>query len=191
MEKIDPKLLKDNFFEAIGKEWMLVTAGTLGHFNTMTASWGCIGWLWNKPVAIIFVRPERYTHLFVEGNDCLTLAFLGHGEQARKAYNTCGSLSGRDCDKADKTGLRPVDTPGGNVTFDQARLTLECRKLYKDTIKPKCFIDHGIDRWYGDKQGGYHDTYILEITAAYVASRHGTPGGEYHCEWTVAQGYGD
>lgn len=31
-------------------------------FNVMTASWGCVGWLWNKPVAVIFVRPERFTH---------------------------------------------------------------------------------------------------------------------------------
>ncbi len=32
---------------------MLVTAGTKEKFNTMTASWGGIGWLWNKPVAFV------------------------------------------------------------------------------------------------------------------------------------------
>ncbi len=59
MEKknIDPRELTDNFFEAIGKEWMLVTAGNKEKFNMMTASWGCIGWLWNKPVAVAFIRP--------------------------------------------------------------------------------------------------------------------------------------
>ena len=51
MKKLEVKDLKENFFEAIGKEWMLVTAGTKEKFNTMTASWGGIGWLWNKPVA--------------------------------------------------------------------------------------------------------------------------------------------
>ena len=68
MKKLEVKDLKDNFFEAIGKEWMLITAGTEEKFNTITASWGGIGWLWNKPVAFVFVRPERsvsYTHLDV------------------------------------------------------------------------------------------------------------------------------
>ena len=73
MKKLEVKDLKENFFEAIGKEWMLVTAGTKEKFNTMTASWGGIGWLWNKPVAFVFVRPERYTYEFIEKSDYLTL----------------------------------------------------------------------------------------------------------------------
>ena len=48
---------------------MLVTAGTKDNFNMMTASWGGIGWLWNKPVAFIFIRPERYTYPLVEQNE--------------------------------------------------------------------------------------------------------------------------
>ncbi|MBQ5373195.1 MAG: flavin reductase family protein, partial [Bacteroidaceae bacterium] len=52
-------LSQEDVFHLIGKEWMLITAGNIKHFNTMTASWGGLGWLWNKPVAFIFVRPER------------------------------------------------------------------------------------------------------------------------------------
>lgn len=44
--------LKDNVFDLIGKQWMLVTAGNKDKFNTMTASWGAMGILFNKPVAI-------------------------------------------------------------------------------------------------------------------------------------------
>ena len=54
MKSIAIKDLSENFFEVIGKEWMLVTAGSKEHFNTMTASWGGIGWLWNKPVGFVF-----------------------------------------------------------------------------------------------------------------------------------------
>lgn len=75
MKKVEVKELSENFFEAIGKEWMLVTAGNKEAFNTMTASWGGIGWLWNKPVAFVFVRPERYTYEFIEKGDFLTLSF--------------------------------------------------------------------------------------------------------------------
>ena len=91
----------------------------------MTASWGCLGWLWNKPVAVVFIRPERFTHEFIEANDTMTLSFLGHSEEARKIYNFCGSKSGRDLDKCEATGLKPVVLEGGSIGFEQARL---CRQ---------------------------------------------------------------
>ena len=98
MQELAIKDLTENFFEAIGKEWMLVTSGSKEKFNTMTASWGGIGFLWNKAVAFIFIRPERYTYEFIEKNDMLTLSFLGSGN--RSIYNICGSKSGRDTDKS-------------------------------------------------------------------------------------------
>lgn len=49
MKAIEPNLIKDNFIEIIGKEWMLVSAGDKDKFNMMTASWGGVGFLWNKP----------------------------------------------------------------------------------------------------------------------------------------------
>lgn len=168
MEKISLSSLSGNVFETVGKEWMLITAGTPDNFNTMTASWGCMGWLWNKPVAVVFIRPERYTHDFVESSDTLTLSFMGFGKDKREAYNVCGTRSGRDCDKAAEAGLRPVETEGGNVTFDGARLVLECRKLYKGDIRPEEFIDPEISRWYGGSHGGYHDVYVVEIVNAYT-----------------------
>lgn len=66
MKEINVSQLADNMIEAIGKEWMLVTAGTKEKFNTMTASWGGTGVLWGKTVAFIFIRPERYTYEFIK-----------------------------------------------------------------------------------------------------------------------------
>ncbi len=169
MRKIDIAVLGDNFFESIGKEWMLVTAGNEEKFNTMTASWGGIGWLWNKPVAYVFVRPERYTHEFIERNEYLTLDFLG--DENRKIHAICGSKSGRNVDKVAETGLVPVVTPLGNITFEQARLTLECRKMYTDMIKPSCFIDKDpIEKWYDEAHGGFHQMYIVEIVNIWARS---------------------
>lgn len=167
MKSIDVKSLKDNFFEAISKEWMLVTAGDKEGWNTMTASWGCMGWLWNRPVAVVFIRPERHTHQFAETCDRLTLSFLGNEKEMRAAYNFCGTKSGRDYDKARETGLTPIETEHGGITFAQARLTLDCRKLYKDNIDPQFFLSPDIEQWYGAK-GGYHDFYIVEIEGAYL-----------------------
>lgn len=168
MKRIEINELKDNFFETIGKEWMLVTAGKKDSFNMMTASWGCIGWLWNMPVAVIFIRPERYTHEIIEKEEELTLSFLGNSKEIREVYNICGSKSGRNCDKIKETGLHPLCTENGNVSFEEARLTLVCRKLYKDNLKENNFIDKSLTKWYGEKKGGYHDVYILEIKECLV-----------------------
>ena len=167
MKEIATSELKDNVFEAIGKEWMLVTAGKPEKFNMMTASWGGIGVLWGKPVAFVFIRPERYTFQFVEQGDMLTLSFLG--EEHKDVHKVCGSKSGRDTDKVASAGLKPVFTPHGNVAYEQARLTLECRKLYADMIRPEQFVDRqALARWYGESHGGYHKMYVVEIMHAWV-----------------------
>lgn len=167
MKEISVSQLTDNPFEAIGKEWMLVTAGTPDHFNFMTASWGGVGVLWGQPVAFVFIRPERYTHEFIERSERLTLAFLG--EAHRGALNYCGTHSGRQVNKIEATGLTSCLTPGGCVTFDQARLTLECRKLYKTRMQAADFIDATcLTRWYGDGKGSLHDVYVVAIEHAYV-----------------------
>ena len=58
---ITPEQLTQNPFSLIGKDWGLVTAGTTEKVNTMTVSWGGVGIMWGKPVAFIFIRPQRYT----------------------------------------------------------------------------------------------------------------------------------
>lgn len=60
-EKVDIHSLSFNPFDKVGKDWLLISATKNGKTNTMTASWGTLGHLWNKNVAIIFIRPQRYT----------------------------------------------------------------------------------------------------------------------------------
>ena len=160
-------LNNEDIFNLIGKQWMLVTAGNQERFNTMTASWGGIGWLWNKPVAFVFIRPERYTHEFVEANERFTLSF--YGENFRKALQLCGSKSGRDTDKVAATGLTPVTLESGAITFAEARLTLDCRKLFKTSMEEANFIEKElVEKWYGGSHGGFHDLYVVEIGSVYA-----------------------
>lgn len=163
-------LAKEKAFELIGKEWMLITAGKKENFNMMTASWGGIGWLWNKPVAFIFVRPERYTHQFIEESDFLTLSFYGKDSQMRHVLNFCGTVSGRDHDKLKETGLTPISTEHGAITFAEARLTIEGRKLFRSQMVAENFIDTNcLTKWYNEKPGGgLHTVYIVEIENIYT-----------------------
>ena len=163
-------LAREDAFRLIGKEWMLVTGGTLENgYNTMTASWGGIGWLWNKPVAFVFIRPERYTYDFVEHNDYLTLSFLGMEKEMREALNLCGTVSGRERDKVAECGLTPVATEHGAVAFEQARLVVEGRKLMRTEMKAENFLDKEVlARWYNDRPGGsLHTVYVVEIENVY------------------------
>ncbi|MFZ2028154.1 MAG: flavin reductase family protein, partial [Lactococcus raffinolactis] len=94
-----------NPFTKIGKEWLLITAGTADNCNTMTASWGGFGFLWNRNVATVYIRPQRYTKTFVDGTDTFTLSFF-NGD-FRKVMTYLGQTSGRDADKIVKAGLTP------------------------------------------------------------------------------------
>jgi flavin reductase (DIM6/NTAB) family NADH-FMN oxidoreductase RutF len=75
-KQINQDNIRENFFHLIGKQWMLITAGSKDQFNTMTASWGGLGFLWNVPVAFIFIRPQRFTYQFVEEQGRFTLGFF-------------------------------------------------------------------------------------------------------------------
>lgn len=147
-----------NVFQRINRQWMLITAGDPASFNTMTASWGGMGILWNKAVAFCFIRPQRYTYEFIEKQQHFTLSFLGN--EYRDALNLCGSRSGRDIDKVKAAGLTPVFNEN-SVYFTQAELVLICKKLYYQDINPNQFIDPSIEQNYPQKD--YHRMYVGEI----------------------------
>ena len=108
----DPHELTGNVFRLIGRDWMLVTAGKERSFNTMTASWGGLGVLWNAPVSMIFVRPSRYTYEFIEREREYSLSFLGPDD--RRTLQVCGSKSGaalRPAGPIFRTGPSGADLP--------------------------------------------------------------------------------
>lgn len=158
-KNIDPEQIGDNVFKLIDKDWMLITAGKKDSFNTMTASWGGLGVLWHKPVAFCFVRPNRHTYGFMEREQYYSLSV--YPEKHRKALELCGSKSGRNVDKVKETGLTPLSGITGAVYFEQARLVLECRKIYYHDIDPRKFLDPEIHKNYPIKD--YHRMYVGEV----------------------------
>jgi flavin reductase (DIM6/NTAB) family NADH-FMN oxidoreductase RutF len=88
---------------ALKTRWALITAGNREKANTMTASWGGFGIMWNKDVVLVGVRPQRYTKEFLDENDTFSLSFFPKTYQ--KTLDYLGSVSGRDEDKIEKSGL--------------------------------------------------------------------------------------
>ncbi len=160
-KNIDISTLNDNFFTKIGKEWMLVTAGDENKCNTMTASWGGIGILWNKKVAFSFIRDSRYTLELMDSHDGYTLSFFGG--KMMKELTFCGRNSGRDVDKIQAVGLTPV-YDNGVTYFEEAELVLVCRKLYKQQMTPDCFLDKSLaEQHYADHD--WHEFFVGEIVS--------------------------
>ena len=143
--------------QMIGNEWWLVTAGDEAKgYNTMTASWGHVGVIWQRPTAIVYIRPQRYTKEFVDRADRYTLSLFGGGYKKEMGY--LGSHSGRDEDKVAKVGLTPVFEEDYTY-FAEAEIVVVCRKLYQAPLLPTGFIDAGIiDKHYPDSD--FHDMYI-------------------------------
>ncbi|GHS88413.1 flavin reductase [Campylobacterota bacterium] len=148
----------------ISKDWLLITAGGKDSYNTMTASWGSIGYLWERKVAFVFVRPTRYTFEFIEKYDRFTMSFFDKAIKT-KVHKICGSKSGRDIDKAKEAGITPIYFGEDIVSFDESREIVVCKKIYFDDFKPSNFLDENIDDMYPLKD--YHRIYIGEIERFY------------------------
>ncbi len=147
-----------NIFSVFDKKWALLTAGNKDSFNTMTVSWGGMGTIWGKPVATVYVRTSRYTHEFMDREGYFTVSF--YPEEYRKVLGVLGSKSGRDMDKMNGSGLT-AKALQESVTFEEAEITLVCRKMFMQRLEPSNITDPDVAKFYaGDAP---HDMYIGEV----------------------------
>lgn len=163
--KLDPFELKS--------KWMLITAAKSdGSVNTMTASWGGFGIMWNKEVAFVVIRPERYTKEFVDNAESFSLTFFE--KKYLKDLGYLGKVSGRDENKIAKVGmniLKEDDIP----YFNESETAIFCKKLFQQPIVESSFLDKSIiEHWYPIRD--YHILYIAEITK--VLKQENTLTGE-------------
>lgn len=161
---IDAYNFNTKVFHLFNKQWMLLTAGdfSTGHFNSMTVSWGGLGYMWGRSYVQVVVRPQRYTFEFMERYDTFTLCAFP--ADYHKTLSVLGTKSGREMDKIKSSGLTPL--PSGCVAapgYDEAELIFECRKIYSQDFDPDRFIDSEIDRNYPIRD--YHRMYMGEIMA--------------------------
>ena len=163
--EIDPARLRVLAVGAWKERGLLLAAGDYdaGTFNFMTVGWGGIGYFWRRPLAMIMVRPSRYTYEFVERYPDFTLNLFPEEYSEKVAW--CGANSGRQVDKVKHTGLTP--TAGRRVAapaFAEAELVLECRKVYWSELEPAHFLADFIEDNYPAKD--YHRLYLGEILVA-------------------------
>lgn len=162
MKIIDPIDFITRVNDLWHNKWLLLTSGDYekNHANTMTVSWGYFGMMWNKPMAVVVVRPSRYTFEFMEKYDSFTLT--GLPEKYKKEMLLLGSVSGRDLEKVENLELTSVPSMTVSApSFEEADLVLECKKVYWDDFKPENFVNPSIDKNYPLKD--YHRMYFGEV----------------------------
>lgn len=141
-------------------EWMLITAEKDGKMNTMTASWGGLGIMWNKQVVFIVIRPQRYTKEFVDSTDSFSLTFFDKSYLPKLSY--LGKVSGKDENKIEKVELSIINEEGVPY-FEEAHTAIFAKKLYSQPMGGEYFLDKEIiNRWFPEKD--FHVLYIAEIT---------------------------
>lgn len=156
-EKISTDELCVNPVRMFSDGWALLSAKNGDKYNSMTVSWGAMGELWGKDVAICFVRPQRYTYGFMENGEYFSLSFF---DSYKKELGVFGHESGRDCDKYAKTGLTPV-VDGEFAYCAEAQYVFLCRKIAFEDMDPNGFLDPDIAGCY--PANDYHRTYVGEI----------------------------
>jgi flavin reductase (DIM6/NTAB) family NADH-FMN oxidoreductase RutF len=156
--EIKPNELTENIFKMINEEWFLVTANT-DPVNPMTASWGTMGILWHKPVAMTVIRPQRFTHQLMEKSSHFTLSFFSGKQKDDLSY--CGSHSGKDEKKLDHISLTPMKTKDGLWAYEEATHIFQCKKSAVQQLDPSGFLDDSIMSTYTSND--YHTMYIGEI----------------------------
>lgn len=134
--------------------------------NTMTISWGNVGYEWNRPIFTVLVRNSRYTHDLMENSNDFTVS-IPLSKELKNELAVCGSKSGRDIDKFKECNLtleksRKVDSP----IIGECELHYECKIVYKQEMNPEFISKDVLESSYS--KGDYHTLYYGEIVETYT-----------------------
>jgi flavin reductase (DIM6/NTAB) family NADH-FMN oxidoreductase RutF len=169
-DSISPEEIIDNVFKLVGKDYTVITAGKFPEHNSMTASWGGFGILFEKPTTWCFLRASRYTLELMRKEQTYTMSYFP--DQYKEQVLFFGSKTGKNTDKMKETTLTAVQTPSGNVTYKEARLIIECKLTELTTVNPDDFYtQYGkdfIETAYNDVKE-YHKVVFGEITKVWRA----------------------
>ena len=157
----------ENIFNLVGKDFTVITAGE--NPNSMVASWGGVGIMFNKPVTWNFLRANRYTLEKIRETGTYTMCYFP--DQYKGEIMQFGTKSGRNTDKMAQTKLTPMATPDGYPAYQEAKIIIECKLIAASTVskdefyteESKTFLQEG----YDDAKD-WHKLVYGEITNIYI-----------------------
>ncbi len=166
-QSVQPKDFDENIFSLVGDDWTVITAGE--DPNSMVASWGGLGIMFNKPVTWCFLRANRYTLEKIRETGTYTFCYFP--AQYKGEILKFGSASGRNTDKMDQTKLTPMEIPHGVPAYEEAKVIIECKLIAAPTVsKDEFYTEEGKDFLQGgyDEAKDWHKLVYGEITNIYI-----------------------
>lgn len=154
---------------AIGEDFSVLTAGDSNLYNSMVASWGGWGILFERPSIYHFLRSNRYTLELMRKKNTYTVSLFP--AEYKDQIMIFGGSSGRDSNKMKETTLTAVATPSGNITYKEAAVVLECKLSEVTTVTPDDFLNESDKQFVVDahaETGEYHKMIFSEITNVWV-----------------------
>lgn len=133
--------------------------------NTMTISWGSIGFMWGKPMFMALVRTTRYTNELLDLGKSFTISIPKKGE-LKEALKICGSVSGRDINKESEANIKfkeskKVEAP----VVEGCNKYYECNIVFSSKMDLNNLDKDMVSSWYAkDKE---HILYFGEIVEEY------------------------
>jgi flavin reductase (DIM6/NTAB) family NADH-FMN oxidoreductase RutF len=168
-KQINPSEIPGDVFTLVNKDFTVITGGNPEHYNSMVASWGGWGTLFNKPVTWCFLRSNRYTLELIRKNLTYTMSYFD--DEYKEDIMPFGEKSGRDSNKMKETKLTSVQTPAGNLTYKEAKIIIECKLFEVTTIAPDDFQTEDARKFMIDahaETNDYHKIVFGEITNVWV-----------------------
>ncbi len=158
-QPVDPEDIEVGAYKFQGNK-ILITACDGDKVSTLCATWGGVGYIWNRRVTFIFARKNRYTRELLDASGEYSISFLDQ-EKYRGALKYLAAVSGRDEDKIANARLN-VNYDEGIPFIDEAREIITCKVLYRNEFDSVGVIDDNIiNEFYNDKE--YHILYMGEI----------------------------
>ncbi|MDR2066270.1 MAG: hypothetical protein LBP57_00275 [Endomicrobium sp.] len=130
-KQITPEQISESVFALVGRIFPVVTAGRDGNYNSMVASGGGMGVLFKKPVAWCVFPKKRYTLELIKKEQVYTLSYFP--DEYREQFMFLGTKSGRESNKMQEVELGAIKTPLRNMSFEEARLIIECKLMLIST----------------------------------------------------------
>ncbi|MCX6091044.1 MAG: flavin reductase family protein [Candidatus Atribacteria bacterium] len=138
----------------------LVTQGGDKKPNIMTIGWLQSGIIWGRPILTVLVRPSRYTFHLLEENPAFSVCVPT--DAMVKAIEICGTLSGAQHNKFQKTGLTPIYPDNFPVPFiTECPACFACVVVQKTRVEPATFSTSILKEYYSS--GDFHNVYWGEI----------------------------
>ena len=158
----DFTFLMDKGMRNLSSKGAFLTVQGNGNVNTMTISWGFIGFMWAKPHFITVVRPQRYTGQILRDADSFTIS-IPFDDQLKEELVVCGTKSGRNIDKSSVVQFIPAKTVVSPIVAG-CGLYYECKINLRQQMDGSFMLPEIARQFYKDD---FHIMYFGEITDCY------------------------